>query len=55
MTNEDEATQMPVLTLLPATTLLTPVGVAPVATTVVVESERYVLMPMGLPVHVGVL
>jgi len=42
VTYEDEATQMPVLTLLPATMFTTPVGVAPVATTVVVESERYV-------------
>jgi len=42
MTYEDEAYQIPELTLLPAATFTTPVGVAPVATTVVVELERAV-------------
>jgi hypothetical protein len=39
--------------LLPATTFKTPAGVAPVATTVVVELERNVRIS-GMPVHVVV-
>jgi len=53
VTYEDEAYQIAELTLmmLPAATFTTPVGVAPVATTFVVELERYVEMLRGLPVH----
>ena len=54
MTYEDEVYQIPVRTLLPAATFKTPVGVAPVATTVVVELERNVEMRRGLPVQVVV-